>query len=97
MIMAGISRQKELPLFMKNNEKNLHKKTICFLKPALFLTAVQTVLLFCRAIASLPLIGLTEEAELSLLMQSVCICLSVSFGFGALIEKNEKERESGKQ
>ena len=76
---------------MKNDERTLHRKTVSFLKPALILTAVQTLLLFCRAVTALPGIGLTEETELSLLMQSVCICLSLSFGFGAVIEKSEKE------
>ncbi|MCQ2426081.1 MAG: hypothetical protein MJ070_08035 [Lachnospiraceae bacterium] len=79
---------------MKNDGRNLHRKTVSFLRPALILTAIQTVLLLCRAIAAMPGIGLTEEAELSLLMQSVCICLSLSFGFGALIEKNEKDTEA---
>lgn len=81
---------------MKNHETVLHKKTILFLKPALLLTGLQTLLLFCRAVTVFPAIGLTEEAELSGLMQSVCICLSVSFGFGTLIEKTEKEKSTEK-
>lgn len=81
---------------MKNHESILHKKTILFLKPALILTAIQTVLLFFRAVNAMPSIGIGEEAELSELMQSVCICLSVSFGFGTLIEKAEAEKSTGK-